>query len=69
MKNVNRKKNGTASDAANGVGLRVEIEKRAYELWQADGGPHGDDLHYWLQAERDLTSGHITRSETHQTGI
>jgi hypothetical protein len=69
MKNANRKKNGNASDSANGVELRLEIEKRAYELWRTDGGPHGNDLHYWLQAERDLTSRHATRSGTHQTGI
>jgi hypothetical protein len=62
MKNVNRNKNGSASDSANGAKPRPEIEKRAYELWQADGSSYGDDLHYWLQAERDL-------ARRHQTGI
>jgi len=69
MKNVNRMKNGNASNSANGVELRLEIAKRAHELWRADGGPHGNDLHYWLKAERDLTSPHTTRSGTHQTEI
>jgi hypothetical protein len=26
------------------------IRERAYELWQADGGPHGNDLEYWERA-------------------
>ena len=69
MKNVNRMKNGNASDSANGVELRLEIEKRAYELWRADGGPHGNDIHYWLKAERALTSRHTTRRVTHQPEI
>ncbi len=26
------------------------IRERAYELWQADGGPHGADQEYWERA-------------------
>ena len=26
------------------------IRERAYELWQADGEPHGGDLEYWERA-------------------
>lgn len=31
------------------------IRLRAYELWERDGGRHGDDWSFWLQAEREIT--------------
>jgi len=31
-----------------------EISRRAYELWEAAGGHHGDDLRHWLAAEREV---------------
>ncbi len=31
-----------------------EVSRRAYELWEAAGGGHGDDLRHWLAAEREL---------------
>jgi len=49
-----KKKNGAANGTRNGDELRLKIQKHAYELWEADGGPHGNDLHYWFQAQRDL---------------
>ena len=64
-----KKKNASVETTSNGDELRLEIEKRAYELWHADGGPHGTDLHYWLLAERDLTSQHGIRGGIHQNGI
>ena len=33
---------------------RDEIARRAYEIWQSNGCPHGRDQHYWLQAEKEL---------------
>jgi len=30
-----------------------EVNRRAYELWEAAGSPHGDDLRHWLEAERE----------------
>ena len=54
MKNGNRKKGNGAIQGRDGVDLRVQIEKRAYELWQADGCRDGNDLNYWLQAEGEL---------------
>jgi hypothetical protein len=30
------------------------IEKRAHELWEAEGCPEGRELEFWLQAEREL---------------
>lgn len=31
-----------------------EVNRRAYELWEAAGGVHGDDLRHWLEAEREV---------------
>jgi hypothetical protein len=28
------------------------LKRRAYELWQEDGMREGEDLHYWLEAEK-----------------
>src|SRR3712207_2082078 len=30
------------------------IRQRAYELWDQDGRPHGQDMEYWLRAEAEL---------------
>ena len=34
------------------------VNLRAYELWQAAGGQHGDDLRHWLEAEREVKACH-----------
>jgi hypothetical protein len=39
-------RNGVAADA---------IARRAFEVFLARGGGHGQDLEDWLQAERELT--------------
>ena len=39
------------------------IRERAYELWQADGSPHGSDMEFWERA-REL----VGMSESGQTG-
>ena len=31
-----------------------QIRSRAYEIWEAEGRPHGRDLTHWLQAEAEL---------------
>jgi hypothetical protein len=33
---------------------REMIERKAYELFLARGGQHGDDVSDWLEAERQL---------------
>jgi hypothetical protein len=33
---------------------RIEIVRRAYELWQEAGKPEGRDWEFYLQAEREL---------------
>jgi hypothetical protein len=32
----------------------AEIAWRAYELWEAEGRPHGSELQHWLRAETEL---------------
>jgi len=31
-----------------------QIQERAYLKWQAAGRPSGDDMRFWLEAEREL---------------
>lgn len=33
-----------------------QIKRRAYELWEADGRPDGQDQTYWFKAAADLAS-------------
>jgi hypothetical protein len=33
------------------------IAELAYQLWERDGRPHGNDLHYWHTAEQQLRYG------------
>lgn len=30
------------------------ISRRAYEIWEREGRPEGNDLRHWLQAEQEL---------------
>lgn len=32
------------------------VRRRAYELWEADGRPHGQDQQYWFKAMAELAS-------------
>lgn len=41
----------------------ARIRERAYELWQADGSPHGNDMEYWERA-REL----VGMEQSGQTG-
>ncbi|OHC73799.1 MAG: hypothetical protein A3G18_05345 [Rhodospirillales bacterium RIFCSPLOWO2_12_FULL_58_28] len=33
------------------------IQERAFFLWEAEGGPEGRDLDYWLRAEQEVLTG------------
>ena len=33
---------------------RSAVERRAWEIWQNEGCPHGREVEHWLQAEREL---------------
>jgi hypothetical protein len=35
---------------------RMEVVRRAYELWEQAGKPEGRDQEFYLQAERELSS-------------
>jgi hypothetical protein len=32
------------------------IAQCAYEIWQQQGRPHGQDVEHWLQAEQELAT-------------
>ena len=54
-----RKTRATAMDAADQSPARPtydDVAKRAYELFVARGGTHGQDWDDWLSAERQLLS-------------
>jgi hypothetical protein len=34
--------------------LREEISRRAHQIWEENGSPHGRDLEFWLKAEREV---------------
>jgi hypothetical protein len=38
------------------------ISRRAYELWEQEGRPDGNDLRHWLQAQQEL-SGKTSEAE------
>lgn len=33
-----------------------QVRRRAYELWEADGRPHGQDQQYWFKALAELAA-------------
>ena len=42
------------------------ISERAYEIWQAEGCPHGRALEHWLAAEREI-NGKVASINTEAT--
>jgi hypothetical protein len=34
--------------------LAEQIRKRAYEIWEDEGRPHGRDMQHWVQAETEF---------------
>ena len=41
-------------DTAMGQASEEDIRRRAYELWVAEGQPHGKDRDHWEQATREV---------------
>ena len=33
-----------------------QVRRRAYEMWEADGCPQGQDQHYWFSALAELAA-------------
>jgi len=44
---------GQEPNCASGV-LREKIEKKAYQIWEAEGKPNGKDWDIWLKAEKEV---------------
>lgn len=44
-----------------------DIEKRAYQIWEREGRPHGRDHDHWLNAEREIL-GAATAAEDRPIG-
>ena len=63
MKTGNQKKTKVGNDLRGHGDLRAQIEARAYHLWLVDGCPHGNDLYYWLEAEREISKARPTRPD------
>lgn len=43
-----------------------QIRKRAYEIWEQEGRPHGEDLKHWLKAFEEI--GSEAQSTAKQSG-
>ena len=37
--------------------LTPHIHRRAYELWESEGRPHGRDKAHWFLAEAEVSNG------------
>ncbi len=51
--------NGTPVAVANGSRTVEQIQRRAYELFLARGGVHGNNWIDWFTAERELIGSHL----------
>ena len=40
--------------------LQQNIEQRAYEIWENEGGPHCREFDHWLRAEAEILSSQRT---------
>ena len=36
--------------------MQDEIQRRAYQLWEADGRPEGQDQNYWFKAVAEIAA-------------
>ena len=54
MKRKQHKINIATSKSTPDPDLRLQIEQRAYEIWEAGGSRHGADLAHWLRAESEV---------------
>jgi hypothetical protein len=55
--------NGALTEALQNGSLSFEaVQRRAYELYLARGGIHGNDWNDWFSAENELTGSHLRRA-------
>lgn len=45
--------------------IERRIRERAYEIWEAEGRPHGREAQHWQQAASEMAD---TQRESHETG-
>ena len=46
----------SSTDSSNSSVVGADaISRRAYELWEQEGRPEGNDMRHWFQAERELS--------------
>jgi hypothetical protein len=36
---------------------KEKIRRRAYEIWEQEGRPHGEDMKHWLKAFEEIGTG------------
>ena len=51
---MNTQSNGKPQEPGAAGMLRTEVARRAYEIWEREGRPHGRDRDHWLAAEREI---------------
>lgn len=39
----------------------VHIRNRAYELWESEERPHGEDIRHWMQAEDEFNANELEK--------
>jgi len=45
------------------------IRRRAHEIWEQEGRPHGRDREHWDQATREFESGQAGSGRTNGSGV
>lgn len=45
----------------------AEIGLRAYQIWEAEGKPHGKDFDHWLKAEAELAAARAKKPAARKT--
>lgn len=54
MKAKQHKTNLATAKSSPDPNLRLQIERRAYEIWMDSGNRHSEDIAHWLQAENEV---------------
>ena len=46
--------NGKPQEPGSRTFGKADVARRAYEIWEREGRPHGHDWDHWLAAEREI---------------
>jgi hypothetical protein len=52
-----------STDSSTSTPSSDAISRRAYELWEQEGRPEGNDMRHWLQAEKELGGSRSASTE------